>query len=129
AGLLLPALNQAKSKARAANCRSNLRQLTICVSLYGNDSQDRLPPNNSVVGFIDSSNMMVLAASLSWCPDKPRDDTQPDRLPTGVLWHYNSSAAIYHCPSDRATVAGTALFRQRSYNMSQSINGNPDPQI
>lgn len=129
AGLLLPGMSQAKNKARAANCLSNLRQLTLCVCLYANDNQDRLPPNNSVTGFTDHTNMMVLAASLSWCPDKPREDTQPDKLATGVLWRYNSSPAIYHCPSDRTLVSGTGLLRQRSYNMSQSVNGNPDASI
>jgi prepilin-type N-terminal cleavage/methylation domain-containing protein/prepilin-type processing-associated H-X9-DG protein len=42
AGLLLPALTQAKAKARAAKCRSNLRQLGIALHLYV-DENERYP--------------------------------------------------------------------------------------
>src|SRR5258708_7353073 len=47
ASLLLPALAKAKAKAkaRAAGCLSNLRQLTLCWSLYADDNGDFLPPN------------------------------------------------------------------------------------
>jgi prepilin-type N-terminal cleavage/methylation domain-containing protein/prepilin-type processing-associated H-X9-DG protein len=37
AGLLLPALNSAKAKARAAGCMSNLRQLGIALQIYLQD--------------------------------------------------------------------------------------------
>jgi prepilin-type N-terminal cleavage/methylation domain-containing protein/prepilin-type processing-associated H-X9-DG protein len=129
AALLLPTLNRAKEKALLTQCLNNQKQLTLCLHLYVNDNQDRLPPNNSVMGFYSSTNMSVLAASLSWCPDKPREDTSPDKLATGVLWSYNSHAGIYHCPADRSIVTGTNCLRQRSYNMSQSINGDPDPSV
>jgi prepilin-type N-terminal cleavage/methylation domain-containing protein len=45
AGMLLPALAKAKAKAQAAGCLSNLRQLTLCWSLYADDNGDFLPPN------------------------------------------------------------------------------------
>ena len=43
AGLLLPALARAKSKARQANCLSNLRQIGLGFALYLNDGNDRFP--------------------------------------------------------------------------------------
>src|SRR5690242_6143851 len=45
AGMLLPALAKAKAKAHAAGCLSNLRQLTLCWSMYADDNGDSLPPN------------------------------------------------------------------------------------
>ena len=46
AGLLLPALAQAKSKALAINCVSNFRQMQVAWQLYLNDNRDWLVPND-----------------------------------------------------------------------------------
>lgn len=43
AGLLLPALAQAKAKARRVQCQSNLRQIGLGVSLYAEDFSNRMP--------------------------------------------------------------------------------------
>lgn len=128
AALLLPALSRARDQARVAYCLNNLRQLTLCLQLYASENQDCLPPNNSVMGF-SGTNYSVLAASISWCPDKPREDTTPEHIAQGVLWRYNANASIYHCPADKATVPGSGALRQRSYNMSQSINGSTDSNL
>ncbi len=44
AAMLLPALNQAREKARTINCVSNLKQLGTAMLLYGNAYDDYLPP-------------------------------------------------------------------------------------
>ena len=44
AGMLLPALNSAREKARNANCVSNLKQLGLHLALYTNDYDDWLTP-------------------------------------------------------------------------------------
>ena len=43
AGLLLPALNQAKEKGRSASCQGNLRQHGIAFINYRSDYQDYMP--------------------------------------------------------------------------------------
>ena len=51
AGLLLPALNKAKSKAQGIKCLANVKALNLCWSMYADDNNDRLVPNgNPVVG-------------------------------------------------------------------------------
>src|SRR6266542_2979806 len=45
AGLLLPALSQAKGKAQAIKCMSNLKQLQIGWFLYAGDNNDVMLPN------------------------------------------------------------------------------------
>ena len=59
AGMLLPALNKARSKARFISCKSNVRQITLALIQYAGDNSDYLPMRiNAVgaltVGFLDS---------------------------------------------------------------------------
>jgi prepilin-type N-terminal cleavage/methylation domain-containing protein/prepilin-type processing-associated H-X9-DG protein len=42
AGLLLPALGNAKRKANAINCVSNFKQIGLAITMYANDNNDRL---------------------------------------------------------------------------------------
>jgi prepilin-type N-terminal cleavage/methylation domain-containing protein/prepilin-type processing-associated H-X9-DG protein len=127
AAMLLPALSTAKDKARTLNCLSNLKQLEVCWHLYAVDNQDLLAPNNSV-SIIGGG---TLSTGLSWCPDHAATDTNTVDIQNGVLFQYNTSTAIYHCPADRSTVVDasgqlTSQLRNRSYNMSQSLNALAD---
>jgi prepilin-type processing-associated H-X9-DG protein len=127
AALLLPALAKAREKALVVGCLSNLKQLETCWHLYALDNQDLLPPNDSVM----YTSGTTAAADVSWCPDHARTDLDTVDLRRGVLFQYNTSVAIYHCPADKSTVetpGGQPLtqLRNRSYNMSQSVNGYPE---
>lgn len=59
--LLLPALAQAKARAKSSRCFSNLRQLAIATQLYVDDHQEALPwserywtaPSNQGFDFVD----------------------------------------------------------------------------
>ncbi len=44
AAMLLPALSQAREKARTANCMSNLKQMGLATFMYCQDYDDYLPP-------------------------------------------------------------------------------------
>jgi prepilin-type processing-associated H-X9-DG protein len=128
--LLLPALARAKEKATTVRCLNNLKQLSTCWHLYATDNADLLAPNNSIMVFMGNS-WTVGASNVSWCPDHARTDTNTVDLRSGVLFSYNTSVAIYHCPADKSTVETadgqtTPALRNRSYNMSQSVNGYPE---
>ena len=45
AGMLLPVLGKAKTKAHSAVCTSNLKQLLLAWSQYVEDHNERLPPS------------------------------------------------------------------------------------
>ena len=44
AGMLLPALNKARERARLAKCTNNMKQLGTCCFLYADDNAGLLPP-------------------------------------------------------------------------------------
>jgi hypothetical protein len=50
AALLLPAFNTAKAKARRMTCVSNLRQISLGVRMYSDDSHDSPPSPGPVAG-------------------------------------------------------------------------------
>lgn len=127
AAMLLPVLAKAKQEAFMINCQSNLKQLQQCWHLYAVDNSDYVAPNNSIMSLNDAS----LAKGISWCPDHANTDTTTTDLQSGVLFQYNTTAAVYHCPADRTTISGAtgaqlAQLRNRSYNMSESVNGYAD---
>jgi prepilin-type N-terminal cleavage/methylation domain-containing protein/prepilin-type processing-associated H-X9-DG protein len=137
ASLLLPALSRAKTQAVSLACLSNLKQLGICWHGYASDNSDVLAPNNSVMGFTPTGSNSDISSSLasgaSWCMDHPRTDTTPINIINGLLYPYNQSVAIYHCPADKSVVEDanftplpSGQLRTRSYNMSQSLNGYPE---
>jgi type II secretory pathway pseudopilin PulG len=128
AAMLLPALSKAKTRALNAACMNNLSQLEVCWHVYAVDHGDLLPPNNSVAD-ITSGN--ALASAASWCSNTAPYDMNPQGIQNGLLFPYNSSLGIYHCPADRSTVetrdgAKLTNIRLRSYNRSMSVKGAPE---
>jgi prepilin-type N-terminal cleavage/methylation domain-containing protein/prepilin-type processing-associated H-X9-DG protein len=131
AALLLPALASAKEEARSISCRSNLKQLQFCWEMYGDDNVGVLCPND----WIQTIETTATFTQYSWCLGNARMDTTTSNIQAGLLYPYDRSPGIYHCPSDMSTIVdanGNPLPqpRTRSYNMSQSVNGlglMPDP--
>src|SRR5262245_25941654 len=97
AAILLPALSKAKSWALTTHCRSNLRQLMVCWHMYTPDHYDVLVPNNSV----NDMGGGTTSRGASWCLADPT----VTNVQNGMLFEYNQSLGIYHCPADRSTLA------------------------
>jgi prepilin-type processing-associated H-X9-DG protein/prepilin-type N-terminal cleavage/methylation domain-containing protein len=133
AALLLPALSKAKSRAQNIICMNNLKQLTLCLHLYVGDNNDYFTPNNAGTTFTVTTNgdTYTYDVQASWLPGTDATtEISPDNIINGLLFKYNTSLPIYHCPSDQSTLQtadGTPLpqLRWRSYNMSESVNGYP----
>jgi len=127
AALLLPALSLARRQAQKIGCVNNLKQLGLCFHLYVADYDDRLPPNNFVYDLV-TLKPFPQNEGPSWCTNVAPYDADPAGIKAGLLYQYNTSPGIYHCPADQSTIetyAGVKLPppRVRSYNMSQSVNG------
>lgn len=78
-GMLLPALNKARSKARFISCKSNVRQITLVLIQYAGDNGDYLPMQVNAVdalnkGFLDtylgfkSVNRPAAMNTIMFCP-------------------------------------------------------------
>jgi prepilin-type processing-associated H-X9-DG protein/prepilin-type N-terminal cleavage/methylation domain-containing protein len=127
ASMLLPALSKSKVQAQKIACMDNLQQLQICFQLYTGDNNDFMPPNNFVYD-ITTDQPIPGNDGPSWCTNVAPFDANPAGIENGLLFQYNTSIAIYHCPADQSTLethSGVKLPqpRLRSYNMSQSVNG------
>jgi prepilin-type N-terminal cleavage/methylation domain-containing protein/prepilin-type processing-associated H-X9-DG protein len=125
AALILPTFAGAKQRALTISCQNNLKQLQFCWQMYPGDYKDYVVPNAFVYNFGVSNNGYI--KDYSWCSGTARTDTNTDVLKTGLLFPYNTQVGIYHCPADHSTVEdefGNKLpqLRNRSYNMSQSVN-------
>jgi prepilin-type N-terminal cleavage/methylation domain-containing protein/prepilin-type processing-associated H-X9-DG protein len=118
ASMLLPVLSKAKAKAQSAACMSNLRQLQLCWNLYVDDNDDRLPPSR-----IDTYALGARSLEPSWAVGDARYDTNTANLERGVLFPYNRSVGIYHCPASKTTVVGhPTLPRTRTYQLDTLLN-------
>ena len=120
AGMLLPALAKAKTKAQGILCLSNGKQLTLAWHLYTGDSNNIFPPNedNQTGGWVrgwldyngatDNTNLLFLTD-----------------MRYAKLGPYTQSPGIYHCPADMSKTRGkTGPPRVRSVAMSQAIGPN-----
>ena len=126
AALLLPSLFRAKLEAQRISCMSNQRQLQLCWIMYSDDYSGVLCPNNWIA--TGGGGNYLDMKSNSWCAGDALTDTNSAGIQSALLYPYNTSPGIYHCPSDLSTIQDAngnplPLARTRSYNMSQSVNG------
>lgn len=119
AGILLPALSKAKTKAQGIGCLNNLKQLQLAWLMYAHDFKDRLVNNGTasdqpgwVAGWLDFSS--------------GPDNTNTLKLISPEWSHlgpYSRTPAIYRCPADPSRVRiGNRFFpRVRSMGMSTAV--------
>jgi prepilin-type N-terminal cleavage/methylation domain-containing protein/prepilin-type processing-associated H-X9-DG protein len=119
AGMLLPALSKAKTKAQGISCMNNLKQLQLCWIFYAEDNDNKLVSNadgNTPEGWVRGWLMTATDAT----------NVNYLKSPYGKLWPYNQTVGIYKCPADRSTVRilGKIYPRVRSISMNGNMNGN-----
>ena len=110
AAMLLPALNAARSKARAIQCMSQLRTLGTTVRIYANDNKDYAPP--AVYGSDKKFGYYLLCPYLN--------------LPAGSPGLAAYRKSILCCPEYKPATAETPRYAL-SYAPNYYIPGEAQP--
>ena len=90
-GLLLPALGRAREEARKTQCRSNLRQIGLAVTMYANDNKNYTP---CIYGYGIAQNA---------------PDTSPRRFLNPTDFYSPMFASLYMMPYADTFMAGSNI--------------------
>jgi prepilin-type N-terminal cleavage/methylation domain-containing protein/prepilin-type processing-associated H-X9-DG protein len=129
AGLILPALAQAKGQARALQCLNNKKQLQLAWLLYPPDHNDKLVPHG-----LNIPNPPRPELGLWWAQGFLNYDGANSENTNGALLidpqygklaPYSQVAALYKCPSDesRVRIGKKLVPRVRSISMNVYAGG------
>src|SRR5262245_58050718 len=100
AGMLLPALAKAKTKAQGIKCLANGRQMMLAWRLYVEDHQDKVP-----YSYNPGSPQEWVHGSLDFSPGNRSNWDINQDVTKSPLWPYcGNSAGIWKCPADNSTV-------------------------
>ena len=84
AAILFPVFAQARAKARGVSCLSNIKQLTLGMTMYAQDYDESFPQWHWDESYQGGSGNKNNATSLWW----------------NAIYPYVKNAAVYHCPDD-----------------------------
>src|SRR5690348_14810561 len=109
-GILLPALNRAREKARQAQCLSNVRQISMAFFMYTNENKGWFPAP-AVFGGTLGQNTVNTGMTPTWI-GRAEDwivwrNKQPSDPLEGAIVPYlnNPDPSIMRCPSDDPDIA------------------------
>jgi len=120
AGLLLPALSQAKGRAQAITCLNNIKQLSLAWFLYADENEDRLVNNHGKPETTAKRNTWANNVE-DW--GNSDDNINPVYVTDSLLGPYTGkSASVFKCPSDKTPAANGQRIRSMSMN---ALVGDP----
>src|SRR5437867_9327548 len=85
AAILFPVFAQAREKARAANCLSNLKQFSLAIMQYAQDYDETMPSAYNVYDFVNGKKGGWPNGMHYW---------------TGLIQPYVKNTKVFRCPSD-----------------------------
>jgi prepilin-type N-terminal cleavage/methylation domain-containing protein/prepilin-type processing-associated H-X9-DG protein len=128
AGMLLPALSKAKTKAQGILCMNNNKQMMLAWRFYSDDNEDKLV---GAAGWSNGGREIPNWTGGSWLTlSNPRDANNWNHAQythRSPLWNYTGgSEKIWKCPADRAfgiNSEGKRVPRIRSMSMNNWVGG------
>jgi len=124
AAMLLPALTQAKEKAKRTQCMNNQKQFTLGLIMYASDNKDNLPVHQATQmgsqGYWvwdlpwDVGNMLLQSGTqykTYYCPGTSPRFSEADWW---ALWNYASNS--YHVLGYAMTLPNTATLATSNQN-------------
>ncbi|HEV2435785.1 MAG TPA: prepilin-type N-terminal cleavage/methylation domain-containing protein [Verrucomicrobiae bacterium] len=122
AALLLPALGQAKLKARGIQCMGNHRQLCLAWRMYSDDNHDELlfaseDPTNA-----PTFSHAWITGQLDFNPANQSNWDPSLTIERSPLWPYcGKNLAIWKCPADTSFVVVNGQQKPRVRSMSMNV--------
>jgi prepilin-type N-terminal cleavage/methylation domain-containing protein/prepilin-type processing-associated H-X9-DG protein len=116
AAMLLPALNQARERARCALCISNLRQIGTAIAMYTDDHNDYYPPGFTGLGANGGDWTLFIAPYLSKVASN-----------YGSLTGSSGSSPVLICPSAKTPPGRVTRTTYSSHIALMGSPGNPAP--
>ena len=121
AGMLLPALSKAKTKAQGIMCMNNTKQIMYAWLFYSDENNEKLIHAYGPQAWMGTSSLDTSPANRSnW-------DTKVD-IEKSPLWKYLNTAAVFKCPADKSSIKPSGqnqvLPRVRSMAMNSWVGGN-----
>ena len=99
-GLLLPAINKGRDKARQAQCINNTRQIASAILSYAQEPANRLKLPN------ESGSETKIGGAVNGTSNKTLDGNRP-------LAAYIRDVKVFECPMDRLSVNDPLGFKSQ----------------
>lgn len=128
ASMVLPALSRAKTKAQGIGCLNNLKQMGTAWTMYANDNNDRIPPNNGndQSGWVEGRTQHY---PRTWCAgwlefSSTADNTNRLFLDRSHIQPHLRTYEVWKCPADQSVSrhGNTSHKRVRSMAMNNWMN-------
>jgi len=122
AALLLPALSQAKLRARGIQCMSNHRQLCLAWRMYSDDNRDQLLFASEDPYNPPTTNQAWVTGILNFDPANQANWDPSLTIEQSPMWNYcGRSLGIWKCPADTSYVVVNGQQKPRVRSMSMNV--------